>query len=59
MPILVNKIISDARLGVCNSCPSFKNNWCGKKLVPTKITCGCYMPMKVKLMYSKCPQGKW
>lgn len=51
--------IAQARFKICQSCPSFNNNWCGKRLIPTATTCGCYMPVKVQMINVKCPQKKW
>ncbi len=43
----------EARLDICNSCPSLMQT--------TRICkkCGCYMPAKVTLANAECPIGKW
>ena len=44
---------ADARLDICKQCPSLI------KATTTCKKCGCFMNMKVKLLNSKCPIGKW
>jgi len=40
------------RLDVCKRCPAYtKFNTCKE--------CGCYMPAKVQLKSTTCPQGRW
>ena len=51
--------IAVARMEICKKCPSFNNNWCGKRLISTNITCGCYLPVKVVTRKTSCPQKKW
>lgn len=39
------------RLDICSKCSFYQGNKCAK--------CGCYMPIKAALPFSKCPLGKW
>ena len=39
------------RLDICSQCLFYKENKCNK--------CGCYMPIKAALPFSKCPLNKW
>jgi hypothetical protein len=40
------------RIELCKNCPELnKANFCRM--------CGCFMPVKVRLMWAECPQGKW
>ena len=43
---------SQKRMEVCTKC---------EHLLPNKgcTQCGCYMPLKTKLPWIKCPIGKW
>jgi hypothetical protein len=40
------------RINTCKSCPNLN------KLNMCKL-CGCFMPIKVRLKGSSCPDGKW
>lgn len=44
---------ADSRYSICLSCPELINitKQCKK--------CGCFMAVKTKLKYAKCPIGKW
>lgn len=42
---------SKRRLDICKACPKKKLNIC--------TGCGCFIPMKVKVNISDCPDGKW
>lgn len=50
---LVNKETNAAkRLEICKECPSLKAlNRCSE--------CGCFMDIKTRLFFTKCPLGKW
>ena len=40
------------RIATCRSCPELsKINTCAQ--------CGCFMPVKVRFKWMKCPLGKW
>lgn len=41
-----------ARYDICKSCDKFSDlKFCK--------SCGCFMPFKVRLASSSCPEGKW
>lgn len=40
------------RLEICKTCPELKElNMCSQ--------CGCFMNIKTRIFFSKCPLGKW
>ena len=41
------------RYAICEQCPSLI------KLTKQCKECGCFMPLKVKLINAVCPLGKW
>ena len=41
------------RISICNSCPHFR-----KSLSQCK-KCGCFMKVKAKIAFTRCPIGKW
>jgi hypothetical protein len=43
----------DARMEICNSCKVFN-----KESARCSI-CGCFMKIKIRLIASSCPVGKW
>ena len=48
------------RLAICESCPDRDGRWCGRFLRPSRgRTCGCFLPLKARLRWFHCPQGKW
>ena len=53
---------ANARIAICEACPHLRSNM-GKGF--TRIDgarcnlCGCYMPVKVKLLKATCPAKKW
>lgn len=50
-PHATDEVISK-RISICESCPSF--------LVTKQCKeCGCFMPIKTKLLYAQCPRGLW
>jgi hypothetical protein len=51
--IRVNIFTANKRYGICKMCLEFDQT---KKRC--KI-CGCYMQIKTKLIYAKCPLNKW
>lgn len=43
---------SSLRMDICNGCEHLSiTKQCDK--------CGCFMPLKVKLLHASCPIGKW
>lgn len=50
------------RMTICASCPHLRKNMLKN---PSKIDgercnlCGCYMPVKTKLLKATCPAKKW
>jgi hypothetical protein len=44
---------SDERLNTCNHCTEYI------KVTKQCKQCGCFMPLKTKLLESVCPLGKW
>ncbi len=45
--------LKQERLATCHECENFKERF--KKC----SVCGCIMPLKVSLVDSKCPEGRW
>jgi hypothetical protein len=44
--------MAKTRYAICNSCDLFNTfKFCK--------SCGCYMPLKVKMTNVSCPEGKW
>jgi hypothetical protein len=41
----------ERRWNICLECVHLNGKTCG--------ICGCHMPAKVKLLYTKCPKSKW
>ena len=39
------------RLAICKECPNFKHNVCE--------VCKCFMPIKTRIKWAKCPKGLW
>ena len=62
--LLVNHATQKLRLEICAACEHYveKTKSCGP-LVTEAFTdspvCGCFMPGKAKLSFTKCPLGKW
>jgi hypothetical protein len=52
MPSKINEIAAE-RYSICQSCDQFNSTFKSCK------DCGCFMPAKVLLKFSKCPLGKW
>jgi hypothetical protein len=50
-PLLLSSDAAAARLDVCVSCPSFRDNRC--------VECGCYMTVKAHIAAMQCPLDKW
>lgn len=50
--MFVTMAIAQERYAICKQCPNFS-------MIKTCKLCGCVMPLKVKLRYSECPDGKW
>lgn len=50
---IVDKEISESRMNICLSCPSFV------ELTKQCKKCGCYMPAKTRLEKATCPMNKW
>jgi hypothetical protein len=49
--VLADKETRDARIAICEQCPSLVNNRC--------VKCGCYTAAKVAIQTEKCPIEKW
>lgn len=41
------------RLGVCYACPEYN------KTLKTCTVCMCFMPLKTRVKWAKCPKGRW
>lgn len=44
---------SEKRMELCKACDNFQQT------IKICKQCGCFMPIKVKLIKSECPIGKW
>ena len=53
MKIFASKNLSEKRYSICKECPNLRA-W-----TKTCKICNCIMPLKVKLIDSECPEGKW
>ena len=61
--------VTAERRAICDKCKYFKkkSKTCGTPIVGNKVTyrkkeyklCGCFMDLKARLLYSRCPLGKW
>jgi hypothetical protein len=67
--------IRDSRIKTCQECKYYKKTTmsCGTLIVGDTVPeenefsyrkkkiklCGCVMPVKTRLMFAKCPMGKW
>lgn len=53
--------LSRKRLSVCESCPEYGKNRNQTGMVNSQrcSLCGCFMPVKVKLVRATCPANKW
>lgn len=51
--LLVTTEIYNQRIEICKSCPKFDE----KKIKCTE--CGCYLPVKAKVLFDDCPLDKW
>jgi hypothetical protein len=50
--LLAPKKVAKQRYEICKTCPYFTRfKFCK--------SCGCFMPLKTKLLKVDCPQGKW
>lgn len=51
--LTVNDKVYEERILTCKSCPAYLElqNECNE--------CGCYVPMKAKIIMNSCPLGKW
>tara|TARA_R110002096_G_scaffold23469_5_gene74657 strand:- start:5599 stop:6000 length:402 start_codon:yes stop_codon:yes gene_type:complete len=63
--ILTSTTLASDRIKECEKCPHFRKRTrtCGTPLVGNKVgskrTCGCFMDVKTKLKFAKCPLNKW
>lgn len=44
-------IMAMERLTICENCPKNRNGFCG--------ICGCYLPAKIMVVDSDCPESRW
>lgn len=52
LEIFAPKQIAKQRYEICKQCPLLsKYKFCN--------SCGCFMPLKTKLLNKDCPEGKW
>lgn len=49
----VSKQTSSYRMFICQGCPAYNPKW--KKCT----VCGCFMPLKTKLVKASCPMENW
>ena len=49
---LVDLSIAEQRVKICQKCENL-NNW------NTCKACGCWIPLKARLWFTKCPIDKW
>ena len=47
------KLSHEERLKICRECPKYDKFW------KTCAICHCFMPLKTKLRWTECPEGKW
>jgi hypothetical protein len=53
MKLLADKKLSLHRYSICKMCENLRS------ITKTCKICNCIMPLKVKLISSECPIGKW
>ena len=51
--MITDKITANQRYSICKTCDEFRSS-----IKQCKI-CGCFMPLKVRLAFEKCPKEKW
>ena len=51
--LVVNNDVYVERINICKSCPKYL------ELTNECAECGCYIPMKAKIILDSCPLGKW
>ena len=49
----IDQKTTDQRMDICKACPELI------QLTKQCKKCGCFMELKTKLEYAKCPIGKW
>jgi hypothetical protein len=49
----IDQKTTDQRMDICKTCPELI------QLTKQCKKCGCFMELKTKLEYAKCPIGKW
>jgi hypothetical protein len=49
----VDPTTATERLKICNDCPDLRQPW------HQCTHCQCWMPLKARLPFMKCPIGKW
>ena len=49
----IDQKTTEQRMDICKACPELI------QLTKQCKKCGCFMEMKTKLEYAKCPIGKW
>jgi hypothetical protein len=65
IPFKADKDLAKKRIEICEGCDYFKpeTRTCGTPVIGDKIgdkkTCGCFMDIKTKLTFSKCPFSFW
>jgi hypothetical protein len=65
IPFKADQELSNKRIAICESCRHFrkKTRTCGTAVVGNKVgskrTCGCFMDVKTKLTFSRCPFSYW
>jgi len=51
--MLVSSEIYNTRKQICNTCPRYDSK-------PKRcMECGCFIPVKAKMMFEECPLYKW
>ena len=51
--MITDKITANERYSICKNCEEFRTS------IKQCRICGCFMPLKVRLAFEKCPKEKW
>ena len=50
---MVNEEVAKQRMSICETCPEYR------PAIYVCSQCGCFMLLKTKFEFSRCPLGKW
>ncbi len=65
IPFKADKELAKKRIAICEACEYFKpkSRTCGTPVIGDTIgdkkTCGCFMDVKTKISFARCPFDRW